>query len=106
MEKSIKVKANARLILSRYLANKNLDELKTLFSVYQAQATAEIDTKVSSKASVAKGFASFNLLPQGSTNRYLNGVELDDQHALRSDWLVVGEDLSAAWLQTQVKEAV
>lgn len=100
-------KISARVILGRYLANKNPEELKALFFSYQEQvASSEGESKAVKKASVSKGFATFNLLPQGAPSRYLEGVELDDQRAMHSDWMAVGEDLSAAWLQTQVKEVV
>ncbi|WFE67955.1 hypothetical protein P8S54_06900 [Thiomicrospira sp. R3] len=107
MKKTFKAKANVQDILNTYLVNKNLDELKTLFTTYQTQAaSAEREAKLAKKVSIAKGFATFNLNPQGNSNRYLTGIELDDQRAISSDWAAVGEDLSAAWLQTQTKEAL
>jgi len=82
--------------LRKYQIDHELQDLRTTYSQHLAKEQFRKGYKVDVEH-VIKAFESFNLAPSCSYERYMSVVKnRSDVEALRSDWKVVGEDLSYA----------
>ena len=90
--------------LRAYKSTLDVTALKSVYSQHLSnQKLLEIN-KINTTHSLLKAFSTFNLYPTGSYNNYLSILKNRSSYkAVESDWRMVGESLSSAYIKNLIE---
>jgi hypothetical protein len=92
--------------LKRYQLTSEIKDLQNAYSRHLSYEKELGKVNISAPAMI-KAFGSFNIVPSNSYERYMAVLKnKSDFEAISSDWIMVGEDLSFAWVKYLLENKV